>query len=111
MKHTVVIISLLLCLTTCVSTACGEEEKTVYGTVAQVDWVGSKLTVRYPQPFSAQHDEINIKVPKDTEITRGTEEISLSDILQSDQVTVSYFDDGLNGLKAIRIADLNLANR
>jgi len=45
----------------------------------------------------------------DSVIQKGTESISLSDILQSDPVTVTYYDDGVNGLKIKRLTDLNLA--
>lgn len=89
--------------------ALAQEKTTVSGSVVDVDWIKSILTISYLDPFSGSTDEINIIVPDDAQITRGTTEISLSDILQSDPVNVTYYDDGVSGLKAIKIADLNLA--
>ncbi|MFA5092835.1 MAG: hypothetical protein WC543_02680 [Candidatus Omnitrophota bacterium] len=101
---------LILTMTICGWTYDNTQTKTtVSGTVADVDWIKSMLTVSYIDPFSGNTDEVNIIIPDDAKITRGTTDISLSDILQSDPVTVTYYDDGVSGLKAIRIADLNLA--
>ncbi|MDO8488694.1 MAG: hypothetical protein Q7S42_01070 [Candidatus Omnitrophota bacterium] len=84
-----------------------QTQKTVSGTVADMDWVKSVITVNYSNLLSGEADEINIIVPSEAEITRGAQTISLSDIGQSDPVTVVYYDDGLSGLKARRISDLN----
>jgi len=86
------------------------EEKTISGTIVDLDWVGSTITVHYYPTFSANADEINIKVTGNTVMRRGTSPISLSDIERSDPVTVTYYDDGLNGLKIKRLTDLNLAS-
>lgn len=83
-------------------------QKTVSGIVVDLDWVKSVITVRYYDPISGNPDEINITVSSDTKITKGTNTIYISDILQSDPVTVVYYDDGLGGLKAKRISDCNL---
>ncbi len=85
------------------------EEKTISGSVADLDWVGSTITLRYYPAFNTDADEINIKITRDTIMSKGTDSISLSDILQSDPVTVTYFDDRLSGLKARRVVDLNLS--
>jgi len=89
--------------------ASGEEEKNISGTISGVDWVTSTLTVRYFHLFSGNADEINLKVSSDAKLTRGTEAISLSDIMQGDPVTVVYYGDDVNGLKIKRLADLNRA--
>lgn len=86
-------------------------DKTISGTVDAVDWVKSTLTVRYLDIYSGDADEVNILVSADTQISRDADSISLSDILQSDPVTVIYYDAGLSGLKARRITDLNTGNR
>ncbi|MDD5119800.1 MAG: hypothetical protein PHR84_00610 [Candidatus Omnitrophica bacterium] len=85
------------------------QEKTVSGIVVDIDWVSSTLTVRFYPDFSINADEINLKVTSDSIMRKGTHSISLSDILQSDPVTVTYYDDGTSGLKIKRLADLNLA--
>lgn len=108
MRNKLVILWLLTCLITTLSWAQNSEQKTISGTVADLDWVSSTFTVHYLPEFSNNADEINIKITSDTTIHRGTNSISFSDILQSDPITVTYYDDGVNGLKAIRISDLNL---
>lgn len=88
-----------------------QAEKTVSGTVSDIDWVNSTISVRCFDPYSGNSDEIEIIVPEGTRIINGAETKSLSDILQSDPVTVIYYDDGLGGLKAKSITDLNEASR
>jgi hypothetical protein len=85
------------------------KEKTISGTVVDLDWVSSSVTVRFYPEFSTNADEVNLKTTMDSVIQKGAESISLSDILQSDPVTVTYYDDGVNGLKIKRLTDLNLA--
>ncbi len=85
------------------------EKKTIFGIVVDLDWVSSTICVQYSDPYSGNMDELDIKITHDTVMRRGTESISLGDILQSDPVTVSYYDDGVSGLKATRVIDLNLA--
>lgn len=108
MKSKVVILCLMICLATSLCRAENGEKKTISGIVVDLDWVSSTITVHYFPEFSSNADEINIKITSDTAMHRGTNSISFSDILQSDPVTVTYYDDGVSGLKAIRIADLNL---
>jgi len=98
-------------------TTCGwalndtENEKTIAGTIVQTDWVKSMIVVRYFNRALASLDEVNIIVDRNTKMTRGTDTIYLAGILQGDQVTVIYYDDGLSGLKAKKITDLNLGNQ
>jgi len=89
----------------------GQAEKTVSGTVTDIDWVNSTISVRCFDEYSGDSNEIEIIVPEGTRIVNGTETKSLSDILQSDPVTVIYYDDGLNGLKAKSITDRNEGSR
>jgi len=102
-------ILLLVCLVTPLCRA--EEDKSISGTVVDIDWVKSTLTVRYYDLYSGDNDEINIKITPDTNMSRGTDSISLSDIDQLDPINVTYYDDGVSGLKAKRLTDLNLANQ
>ena len=89
----------------------GQSQKTISGTVVDIDWVKSIITVNYSDPITGNADEIDIIVPDEAKIMNGTETKLLSDIEQSDPVTVTYYDDGVSGLKAKRIADLNEGNR
>lgn len=65
---------------------------TLDGTVEEVDWENSSLTIKY------MVDDINIvyeqtrfnNVNKDTKITKGDETIELDDLQTGDNVTVRY---------------------
>jgi len=86
------------------------EDKTISGAVSSVDWVASKLSVSFADPYSGNPDEIVLRATGDSELTRGTESISLSDIDQGDPVSVTYYKDDFSGLKIRRLKDLNEAN-
>lgn len=88
----------------------GQSQKTVSGTVSDIDWVKSIITVRYLDPYSGNADEIDIIVPDGIKIMNGTESKDLGDLEQSDPISVTYYDDGVSGLKAKRIADFNAGN-
>ena len=106
-------ILVLLSITTVFAWAADDEQsqKTISGTIDDVDWVKSIITVRYFDPMSGNADEIDIIVPSDAKIMNGPEVKGLSDIEQSDPVTVTYYDDGVSGLKAKKVMDLNAGNR
>ena len=86
-------------------------QKTISGIVDDIDWVKSIITVRFSDPFSGDTDEINIIVPSEARITNGAQTEFFSDIDQFDSVTITYYDDGLSGLKVKMIKDLNEGNR
>ncbi|MCK9572632.1 MAG: hypothetical protein M0Q96_05110 [Candidatus Omnitrophica bacterium] len=82
-------------------------DQTISGSISDVDWVSSSVSVHYFNPYSGNSDEIILKKTSDSQIFRGTTSISFSDIQQGDPVTITYYDDGLSGLKIIRLSDLN----
>ena len=86
------------------------EIKKVVGVVVSVDWVASKITVRYYDNARASNDELTLGVPDDASLYRGTEKILLSDIEENDAVEIEYYGSGFNGLKVINIMDNNLGN-
>lgn len=86
------------------------DDKTISGTVASVDWVKSVVIVRCSIPYTGNTDELSLRVTSDSELSRGSESISLGDIEQSDPVTVTYYRDDLSGLKIRHLSDLNDAN-
>ena len=86
-------------------------EKTISGTVNSVDWVGSSISVLYADPYTGNMDEIALRSTSDSELVRGTDSITLSDIDQGDPVMATYYRDDLSGLKIRRLSDLNDANR
>ncbi|MDD5129844.1 MAG: hypothetical protein PHS66_02170 [Candidatus Omnitrophica bacterium] len=87
-----------------------QSQKKISGKIVDVDHAGSIITVRYVDSAGSV-DEINIIVPDDAEVLNGTKIKSFYDVQQLDPVVVTYYDDGVSGLKAVRIADLNQANR
>ncbi|MDO8661627.1 MAG: hypothetical protein Q7K98_00170 [Candidatus Omnitrophota bacterium] len=87
------------------------DDKTISGTVTSLDWVKSTLAVRYADPYTGNTDEITLKITGDSELTRGSDSISASDIEQGDPLMVTYYRDDASGLKIRRLTDLNDANR
>jgi len=83
----------------------------ISGKVSDLDWVEPTITVRYFDPAQGGYDGLSIAVPREAKIIRGASTITLAEVNLSDPVTVIYYDDGLSGLKAIKISDFNLGNR
>jgi len=81
-----------------------KEVRTVIGNIVAVDWVASVVTVRYFDDRPGRgYDEISFVLNEATAITKGTEEIELSELNQGDQVSVDYCDCLLKGLLAVKI--------
>jgi len=99
---TVMVISLAL--------ADDSDDKTISGTISSTDWVKSAVSVRFAQPYTGDMDEVTLRATGDSEIVRGTDSVSLSDIEQGDPVSVTYYKDDLSGLKIRKLSDLNDAN-
>ena len=99
----------LLCFVFLTPTFCQQQDEnkgisSVVGQVVDVDWVASKLTVKY---FSNRpghsYDELNFVITNGTTIIKGTEIVGFSDVNQSDQVVVEYYPGSLAGLQAVKI--------
>ncbi len=77
---------------------------TIKGSIAEIDWVAGKIIVR-TFDFDDNADTITFFVTDDTEITKGTNTIYLSDLHQADQVRVTYFSaaNSFAGLQATEI--------
>ena len=73
--------------------------RNVDGQVSQTDWVSDKLVV------DIGGDEMTFIVPDNVVVIRGTDELTPNDLDQNDSVTVYYYDDGVSGLKAVKITD------
>lgn len=88
----------------------GQEEslrsatKIVSGKISSVDWVGSKIAMRWYDPGQIGFDEITFVVTRQTKIIKGTEDITLADLNMEDSITVEYVDNGLTGLMAVKIS-------
>lgn len=81
---------------------------TVRGSVAAIDWVAGKVVVR-TYDFDNELDEITFYATRDTKITKRGSTIFLSDLQQSDSVTVVYESAAISfsGLTAITITVTN----
>jgi len=96
---------IMLCLAvmsfsgSCFAQEIKKQVKTIDGQVSQIDWVGSKLVV------NIGGDEITFIVPDNLVVTRGTDTLGVNDLDQNDSVTVYYTDEGVSGLKAVKITD------
>jgi len=109
MSRICVIFLTLSSIIICAALADDSEDKTISGSVSSIDWVKSTVSVRYADPYTGNTDEILFRATSDSEITRGTDSISLSDVEQGDPVSVNYYKDDLSGLKIRRLSDLNNA--
>ncbi|HQP92212.1 MAG TPA: hypothetical protein PLU24_06005 [Candidatus Omnitrophota bacterium] len=76
-----------------------KQVRTIDGQVTDTDWVGSKIVV------NIGGDEMTFILPDNIVVTRGTDTLSVNDIDQNDSVTIYYTDEGINGLKAVKITD------
>jgi len=72
----------------------------IQGSIADIDWVAGKLVVRSDDFYSS--DEMIFVADRNTKIIKGTETISLADILQGDHVKIVY-RSSLAGLRALQI--------
>ena len=100
MKMGIIVFLAALILCTACNSYCddsGRELKTFRGSVMEIDWVGSLLTVE-------GMDEITFYVPPGTRIINGVEKVSLSDIEQNENVLIKYYDDPSGTPKAASIS-------
>jgi len=103
MKKLLIIIAACLLGLTLISFSQAQENAqtqlmTASGKVASLDWVGSLLAV------DAGGDTITFVVDNKAKVTKGTNEMTLAEINQSDNVTVQYYDGGFKGLIAVTIS-------
>ncbi len=80
----------------------GQEMVILKGQVAQVRWVTSTLVVRWLD--GSRFDETTLTVEKTAKIYKNGKIVPLSSLNQGDQVTVEYYEDGFEGLKAVKIS-------
>lgn len=79
------------------------------GTVSEVDEVGDLLVINGVTP-AGNSEQMRFKVPDDTKIYQGTEDVHLDDIDVGDPVTVTYYKDSDGTLTTKQIVDNNLGN-
>ncbi len=77
--------------------------KILRGIVTTTDWVNSTFVVRWLA--QTVYDEMTFKATSDTKVFVQNFPAQLSDIQESDDVTVEYIDNGFAGLKVISITD------
>ena len=70
-----------------------KEIKTVDGKIDDIDWAGSKIVVKWLDEYTNNFRSVMIDVPDNAIIRKGTEDIGLSELEVSDDVTVKYYED------------------
>jgi hypothetical protein len=108
-KIGVILLSLFLAVA-CPLLVQGQDE-TMTGKVVAMDSMSRKLTIRSSDIKTGRPDQTVFRVPKEAELTRGTRSMSFLDINLSDMVTITYYSDGLDGLKIRSLSNHNLGNR
>lgn len=77
----------------CEDAPASREIKTAEGSISDIDWAGSKLSIRWlNQDDNVFHDTV-LSVPDEAKIRKGTEEINFSELEISDEVTAKYYED------------------
>ena len=69
------------------------EVKVVDGAVYDLDWVGSKMAVRWLDSHDNSYRELVIDVPDNAVIRKGAKKIDFSELEISDAVTVKYYEN------------------
>lgn len=73
------------------------EMRTLDGTITDIEWVGSALTVKWTNPQDSMDRETTFQVRQGTKIFRGGQSIDLSDLYRGDSVMLTYNIDPTNG--------------
>lgn len=92
---------LLLCVSSVGFAQETSKMRVLKGQVVQVRWVTSTLVVRWLD--GSRFDEMAFIVEKGAKIYKSGKTIPLSSLNHGDQVTVEYYEDGFEGLKAVKI--------
>ncbi|MDD4879870.1 MAG: hypothetical protein PHR22_05415 [Candidatus Omnitrophica bacterium] len=69
------------------------EVKVVDGTIFDLDWAGSKMTVKWLNGYDNSYRELALNVPDNAVIRKGGKEIDFSELQINDTVTVRYYED------------------
>ncbi len=67
--------------------------KTAEGQISDIDWAGSKLTVKWLSQDDNVFHETTISVPDGAVMRKNGDSIDFSELEISDDVTVKYFED------------------
>ena len=67
--------------------------KAAEGTVFDLDWAGSKMTVKRSDASGNNYYDLVLNVPDDTVMRRGSEEMDFSELEINDAVTVTYYEN------------------
>ncbi len=67
--------------------------KSSEGTIFDLDWAGSKMTIRGPDASGSNFHELVLNVPNDAIIRKGSGQIDFSELQIDDDVTVTYYEN------------------
>lgn len=79
---------------------------TVTGNIAELDWAGSKMTIKGFNPADNTNREVVISVPDDAVMNKGTEGIGFAELEIGDEVTVKYYEDPQGNATLVSLEDL-----
>jgi len=111
MNRIVIFLMLLLAATTychaddaSIQATADKNVLTIIGQVSDIDWVASRVTVRYMQTQGVVgYDEVTLTVSRDTNIQRRGKAVGLSELQIGDQLTAGYINTSPGPLKALNI--------
>ena len=63
------------------------------GIIFDLDWAGSKMTVKCADASANNYNELVLNVPDDAVMRRGSEQIDFSELEIDDSVTVKYYEN------------------
>ncbi len=67
--------------------------KSSEGTIFDLDWAGSKMTIRWSDASGNNFHELVLNVPDDATMRKGSGQIEFSELEIADDVTVTYYDN------------------
>lgn len=76
---------------------------TIDGQLADVDWVGSTISVKWFSTGDDQPRETIFSVGPEVKIIRGTQEADFSDLNRGDTITLTYTKDDSGGNKLLSV--------
>lgn len=80
---------------------------TAEGQISDIDWAGSKMTVKWLSQDDNVFHETTISVPDDAVMRKNGDSIDFSELEISDDVTVKYYEDFYGNATLI---NLNVTN-
>lgn len=79
--------------------------KTIDAQIYDMDWVGSKILLRWLDTYDNSYHELTVTVPEGAVIKKGADIIGFSQLEIDDAVTVRYYEDSDGNAVLIELQD------